>query len=49
MGFDEIPENQKETWPCPDCGGVVEYEEGFWICTEPGSCTWSAEEEGGKP
>ncbi|CAB4174564.1 hypothetical protein UFOVP1138_56 [uncultured Caudovirales phage] len=26
---------------CPDCGGRVTMENGYWICTAPGTCTWT--------
>ena len=37
MGFESIPENKKESFPC-DCGGnITQLEDNSWACD---SCEW---------
>lgn len=40
MGFEDIPEDTRESYPCPECeaGNVTLNEEsGLWECSE---CEW---------
>ena len=46
MSFDEIPENLKESYPCPICnnGEVTRNEKGVWECDR---CEFTHHEERG--
>lgn len=38
MGFDDIPEDIREQYPCPSCGGDVELDkkDNTWKCLDCG-------------
>jgi len=40
MSFDEIPENERESYPC-ECGGSIELYDGIWECN---SCQFRKKE-----
>ena len=40
--FDDAKEDEYESFPCPECGGITEKVDGVWICY---NCDWEAKEE----
>lgn len=47
MGFDAIPEDKQESYPCPDeeCQGCVTLDNGYWQCDE---CSFRTKDTRGK-
>lgn len=42
MSFDSIPEDKRESGPCPVCGEPFYKSDGKWSCS---ACDWVAEEK----